>query len=1597
MTISSTTVKNSYSGNGTLDTFNYTFKVFADADIQVIIRDASATETVKTLTTHYTVTGAGSASGGTIVFTAGNIPSATETVVIRRASPQTQAIDYIANDPFPAESHEEGLDRSMMAVQQLQEEVDRSIKLSRTNTMNSTEFAIGDTDRAGKVLGFDAGGELTVAQELGTFKGNWSASTTFAVRDIIKDTSNGNIYLCKTAHTSTGSQPISSNTDVAKWDLLVDATAATTSATNAANSATAAATSETNAATSETNASTSETNAATSATNAANSFDSFDDRFLGTKASDPTLDNDGNALVEGAMYYNSTDNDIRFYNGSTWDAPATDAETSATNSANSATASATSATNSANSATASATSATNAATSETNAETAETNAETAETNAASSASAASTSASNASTSESNAASSASTASTQASNAATSATNAATSETNAASSATSASASASTATTKASEASTSASNASTSASNAASSATAASNAQTSVENIFDNFDDRFLGTKTSDPTVDNDGNALSVGAVYYNSVANEIKFYNGSSWDAPSTSAATSATNASNSASAASTSATNAATSATNAATQATNAASSATDAQTAQTAAETAQTAAETSETNAATSESNASTFASTATTQASNASTSATNASNSATAAANSATAASNSETAAASSETNAASSETNAASSASTASTQASNASTSASNAASSATSATNSASTATTKASEASTSATNAANSASTASTQATNASNSASAASTSESNASSSASSALSYKNAAETALDTFDDRFLGAKSSDPSTDNDGDTLIDGALYFDSTNNLLKVYDLGNTQWNRTIPTSSDQTKINTVSGIASDVTDVANIAADVTTTANNVSGINSFAERYRVASSDPTTSLDAGDLAFNTSGSVLKYYDGSSWQGITAGGITDVVQDSTPQLGGNLDTQSFTVDGRDVSTDGTKLDGIESGATADQSDAEIKTAYENNSNTNAYTDSEKTKLSNIETSATADQTASEILTAVKTVDGASSGLDADLLDGQHGSYYTQYADTAVSNLVASAPAALDTLNELAAALGDDANFATTTATSLGEKLPKSGGTMTGTLAMGSNPITTSSTVDGRDVSADGTKLDTIETNATADQTDAEIKTAYENNSNTNAFTDALQTKLNSASTLTGTETLTNKTLTSPKINENVAVTSTATELNKLDALSRGSIIYGNASAATAILTKGSAGTVLTSDGTDISWSTVYAGIVWQSVQTTGFTASAGNAYPCNTTSSGFTVTLPATPSAGDQVQLVDYAGTFDTNRLTIDGNGEDIEGTALNFQLTGEREGVILTYIDSTQGWIATSGINEGTDALSPESYSADFLVIAGGGAGGYTGDIGGGAGAGGYRNSYSSETSGGGGSSEASLTFVPDTVYTVTVGAGGTSGNGGNSVISGTGITTITSLGGGVGGTVNGVSGGSGSGASGNNSVTGSGAGTSNQGFNGGFQSGGNGGYSSSGGGGAGAVGQAASGSGVSAIGGNGGNGVASSITGSSITRGGGGGGGDWSGGNYGAGGSGGGGTGGGTGAENAVSGTANTGGGGGGASSGTAVRASGGSGVVILRMPTANYSGTVTGAETPIVDGTDTILVFNGDGSYTG
>jgi hypothetical protein len=414
--------------------------------------------------------------------------------------------------------------------------------------------------------------------------------------------------------------------------------------------------------------------------------------------------------------------------------------------------------------------------------------------------------------------------------------------------------------------------------------------------------------------------------------------------------------------------------------------------------------------------------------------------------------------------------------------------------------------------------------------------------------------------------------------------------------------------------------------------------------------------------------------------------------------------------------------------------------------------------------------------------------------------------------------------------------------------------------------------------------------------------------------------------------------------------------------------------------------------------------GTVGQVLTTNGSGVLSFATVGGLAWQTI-VTGATLSAvsGRGYWINTTSNACTVTLPASATNGDTIILADYARTWGTNAVTINQNSLNFQGnTSPNPVYNTNRQSVTLIYSGATQGWIPT--VDDNVTLETPQPYSVDFLVIAGGGGGGLSPAIGGGGGAGGYRNSYSTETSGGGGSSEASLTFNAGTVYTVTVGAGGAGltssniGNNGNdSSISGSGLTTITSVGGGGGGGTanhNGVNGGSGGGATGGPSTANS-SGTANQGYGGGRQ-GDNGGYASSGGGGAGAVGGSSSGpSSGAAVAGNGGNGLASSITGSSVSRGGGGGGADWEG-TGGTGGTGGGGKGSDKyDIDNGTAGTANTGGGGGAGTSTTS--SAGGSGVVILRMPTDSYSGTTTGSPTVSTSGSDTILVYNASGSYTG
>ena len=164
MTVSSTTTKVSYSGNGSTTVFAYTFKIFADADLTVIVRtDATGAESTKTLTTDYTVSGAGDAGGGNVTMVVA--PASGETLLIKRSLDLTQSTDYVPNDPFPAAAHEDALDRLTFIAQQQQEVFDRAVVFPETDTASTT---IPDSvTRANKFLGFGASGEITTLSSTG--------------------------------------------------------------------------------------------------------------------------------------------------------------------------------------------------------------------------------------------------------------------------------------------------------------------------------------------------------------------------------------------------------------------------------------------------------------------------------------------------------------------------------------------------------------------------------------------------------------------------------------------------------------------------------------------------------------------------------------------------------------------------------------------------------------------------------------------------------------------------------------------------------------------------------------------------------------------------------------------------------------------------------------------------------------------------------------------------------------------------------------------------------------------------------------------------------------------------------------------------------------------------------------------------------------------------------------------------------------------------------------------------------------------------------------------------------------------------------------
>ena len=421
-----------------------------------------------------------------------------------------------------------------------------------------------------------------------------------------------------------------------------------------------------------------------------------------------------------------------------------------------------------------------------------------------------------------------------------------------------------------------------------------------------------------------------------------------------------------------------------------------------------------------------------------------------------------------------------------------------------------------------------------------------------------------------------------------------------------------------------------------------------------------------------------------------------------------------------------------------------------------------------------------------------------------------------------------------------------------------------------------------------------------------------------------------------------------------------------------------------------------------------------GTTVVNNGTQTGFGRTGT-VDWDTTaKTASFTAVSGNGYFVNTTSGAITLTLPASPSAGDIVAFKDYAFTFATNNLTVNGNGSPIGGVDGIVNPTYDTNGTSKTfiYVDGTKGWLVT---NESTDTsqesnatfivatggtitccgdykihtfTSPGTFTVcsvgntcgsttvDYLVVAGGGGGGAGCAAGGGGGAGGMRFSFPNPATGG--------SPVTAQGYPITIGGGGAGGlgpatnpysptacgnQGSNSIFS-----SITSTGGGLGGA--GVGGNKSGGPGGSGGGAGRGAnpgGTGNtppvspsQGSNGGSGS-----PPANGGGGGGGHSQPGFGS-PDLLGGSGGDGSGLSITGSTVFYAGGGGGGTYP---APTGQSCGGAGGGGKGSPASLpladmDGTANTGGGGGGGtespSYGTPTNdspgGSGGSGIVVIR-----------------------------------
>ena len=335
------------------------------------------------------------------------------------------------------------------------------------------------------------------------------------------------------------------------------------------------------------------------------------------------------------------------------------------------------------------------------------------------------------------------------------------------------------------------------------------------------------------------------------------------------------------------------------------------------------------------------------------------------------------------------------------------------------------------------------------------------------------------------------VNSFSDVYRIASSAPTSS------LTAGDLYFDTSSDILKVY--GASGWQ-----SAGSSVNGTSARFAYTLT-----ANQTTVTGNDQSGNSLLYDAGFLDVYLNGVKLHSNDFTASSGSSIVLA------AGATANDILEVVAFGTFSLSdgtfsgtsamGTI-TVTGTVDGRDVATDGTKLDTIETSATADQTDAEIRAAVEAATDSNVFTDADHSKLNAIEASATADQTKSDIeglgidlpaanltgTVAAARLDTATTQAESD---DSTKIATTAYVVDKITTLIGGAPSTLNDLSELASAINNDANYNSTLTTALGTKMPKSGGAFTGA-------VTTNSTFDGVDIAARDAVLTSTTTTANA---------------------------------------------------------------------------------------------------------------------------------------------------------------------------------------------------------------------------------------------------------------------------------------------------------------------------------------------------------------------------------------------------------------------------------------------------------------------------------------------------------------